>query len=191
MSAAESAAPLWKGPDGLGRLRIMLKRVLVSCAVVLGVVALACSGDSGGGGGNLTQKPTIVTDRDLIADKLFTGQGRDQTLIVTNKGIEDLVISSIALSGDPSLISGASAPFRLQSPYVIQVLPDGGVTTDASGNTLKSNKSGFISLHFTGMTVVGSPADGGYTVDAGVTISSNADNAPSKQIPLQMTSVKP
>ena len=169
----------------------MLKRVLVSGAVVLGLAAaIACSGDSGGGN-NLTQKPTIQTDRDLVADKLFTGQGRDETVLVSNKGIEDLVISNIALTGDPSLITGGSAAFKLQSPYVIQVLPDGGVTTDASGNTLKSNASGFISLHFTGLTVVGNPADGGYTVDAGLTITSNADKAPSKQIGLQMTSVTP
>jgi hypothetical protein len=170
----------------------MLKRVLISCAVVLAFGApLACSGSSGDGDGNLTQKPTISTDRDFIADKLFTGQGRDQTLLVTNKGIEDLVVTAITLTGDPSLITGGSAPFRLLSPNVIQVLPDGGTTTDASGNTLKSNKSGFISLHFTGMTVVGNPADGGYTVDAGVTITSNADNAANKQVGLQITSVTP
>jgi hypothetical protein len=171
----------------------MLKRVLVSGAVVLGLAApIACSGDSGGDN-TLTQKPTIQTDRDLVADKLFTGQGRDETLLVTNKGVEDLVISNIALTGDPSLIGGAGSgkPFILQSPYVIQVLPDGGTTTDASGNTLKSNQSGFVSLHFTGMTVVGSPADGGYTVDAGLAITSNADNAATKQVGLQMTSVTP
>jgi hypothetical protein len=171
----------------------MLKRVLVSGAVVLGLVAaIACSGDSGGDGG-LTQKPTIMTSRDVVADTLFTGQGRDQTLLVTNKGVEDLVISNLALTGDPSLIGGAGSgkPFVLQSQYVIQLLPDGGVTTDASGNTIKSNQSGFISLHFTGMTVVGNPADGGYTVDAGLTITSNADNAPSKQIGLQITSATP
>ena len=48
----------------------MIKRVLVSGAVVLGLVAIACSGDSGdGGGGNNcgnSDKPTIVTDRDVI-----------------------------------------------------------------------------------------------------------------------------
>jgi hypothetical protein len=169
----------------------MLKRVLISGAVVLGLAApIACSGDSGGDN-NLTQKPTIQTDRDLVADKLFTAQGRDETLLVTNKGVEDLVISNIALNGDPGLITGGSAAFKLNSPYVIQFLPDGGVTTDVSGNTLKSNQSGFIALHFTGVTVVGNPADGGYTVDAGLTITSNADNEPSKQVPLQLTSVTP
>src|SRR5215813_9308779 len=82
----------WKGDNGIGKLRRMLKRVLFSCAVLIGTVYLACGGDSGT---TLKPKPQIVTDRDSIVDTFFVGQGRAQTLTVLNQGQQDLVVSSL------------------------------------------------------------------------------------------------
>src|SRR5215471_11694288 len=125
-SSAAREARRWKGLVGTGRLLFMIKRVLVSCAVLLAGVFLACSGDSGTG--DLPQKPQIVTDRDSIVDTLcpysqtfHTAQGRGQVLAIVNKGQNDLTVSSLTLSAtDPSLVTrvplpdgGAYAPFLL------------------------------------------------------------------------------
>jgi hypothetical protein len=180
----------------------MLKRFLFSSAVVLGFAApIACSGDSGGGGG-LTDKPTIATDRDVIAAALTQGYGSAETLLVTNQGKQDLVISGMTLTGDPSLINPRTLPlpdggttttsvFRLVSPYVIQLLPDGGVTTGAEGNTLKSAQSGFVSLQFNAPPAAPNSGDAGTKFDAGLTITSNADNFPTKQVGLEINSNLP
>src|SRR5262245_60312792 len=108
----------WKGDNGIGKLRRMLKRVLFSCAVLIGTVYLACGGDSGTT--DLKQKPQIVTSRDSIVDTLFVGQGRAQTLTIFNQGKDDLVVSSLQLTAsDPGLVTGASAPFTLLANGVL------------------------------------------------------------------------
>src|SRR5262249_32259429 len=156
----------------------------VSCAVLLAAVFLACSGDSGTG--DLPQKPQIVTDRDSIVDTLcpysqtfHTAQGRGQVLAIVNKGQNDLTVSSLTLSAtDPSLVTrvplpdgGAYAPFLLVVNGVIDPnsTPDAGIVIN---NTIKSNKSGFVSMFFT------SPDAGVWS--AKLTIASNAENAPNK-----------
>jgi len=180
----------------------MIKRVLVSSAVVLGLLAVACSGGTDDGGGNncgSSTKPTIVTDRDVVGDSFFQGFGSPETLQVTNCGSQDLVITNIALTGDPSLLTpspllpdgGLVTVFRLVSPYVIQVLPDGGVTTGAEGNTLASKRSGVVSLQFNAPKAAANSGDAGTTYDAGLVITSNADNAPTKNIGLVIISNLP
>jgi len=170
----------------------MIKRVLVSCAVLLAAVFLACSGDSGSG--DLPQKPQIVTDRDSIVDTLcpysqtfHTAQGRGQVLAIVNKGQDDLTVSSLTLSStDPSMVTrvplpdgGAYAPFLLVVNGVIDANsnPDAGIVIN---NTIKSNKTGFVSLFFN------SPDAGVW--NAKLTIASNAENAPNKDVPLQIIS---
>ena len=161
----------------------MIKRVLVSGAVVVSAALLACGGDSST---DLKQKPQIVTDRDSIVDTFFVGQGRAETLSVVNQGVEDLVVSSLQLSAtDPGLVTpvtlpdgGQYAPFKLLSNGVLDV--NGQIN-----NTIKSRQTGFIPLFFT------RPAPGQYqAADGGVyqatlKITSNAENFPTKSIALE------
>src|SRR5215472_10947905 len=146
-SVATSIARRWKGLLLTGRLLFMIKRVLVSGAVVVSAALLACGGDSST---DLKQKPQIVTDRDSIVDTFFVGQGRAETLSVVNQGVEDLVVSSLQLSAtDPGLVTpvtlpdgGQYAPFKLLSNGVLDV--NGQIN-----NTIKSRQTGFIPLFFT------------------------------------------
>jgi hypothetical protein len=135
----------------------MLKRFLVSCSVVLGAIAMGCGGESGGG--DLPQKPQIMTDRDSIVDTMFVNQQRTQTLQVTNKGLDDLVVSGYTLAGDSAV--------ALVNATILQ--GDG-----SSSNTIKSNKTGFISMTCQ-LASAGS-------ANATLTISSNAENKPSKVV---------
>src|SRR5215475_7936497 len=138
-SATASAVRRWKGLHLTGRLLFMIKRVLVSGAVVVGAALIACGGDST----ELKQKPQIVTDRDAIQADICRGLGGPQSLFIENKGIEDLVVSSLTLSAsNPAVLSSAPPVFRLQSDQVIDA-QDGGVN-----NTIKSNKFGLVSMYF-------------------------------------------
>ena len=161
--------------------------------MLLAGVFLACSGDSGTG--NLPQQPQIVTDRDSIVDTLcpysqtfHTAQGRGQVLSIVNKGQNDLTVTALTLSStDPSMVTrvplsdgGAYAPFLLLVNGVIDPIastPDAGIVIN---NIIKSNKTGFVSLFFN------SPDAG--TWNAKLTIASNAENAPNKDVPLQIIS---
>jgi len=168
----------------------MIKRVLVSGAALLAAAFIGCSGDSGGL--NLPQKPQIVTDRDSIVDTFFVGQGRAETLGVSNGGVEDLVVTSLTLTAtDPGLLNpvnlsdgGVITPFALSYNGILSAssTPDSGVVIN---NTLKSNTTGFVALSFArpppGMFQA---ADGGI-YKATLTITSNAENAPSKVISLE------
>jgi len=167
----------------------MLKRVLFSCAVLIGTVYLACGGDSGTTD-NLKQKPQIVTSRDSIVDTLFVGQGRPQTLTIFNQGKDDLVVSSLQLTAsDPGLVTpvtlpdgGHAAPFLLLADGVLDPNATGTLTIN---NTIKSNKSGNVAMLFTRPAPgIYQAADGGI-YQATLTITSNAENAPSKVIPLE------
>ena len=147
----------------------MIKRVLVSGAVAAAAALFACGGDST----ELKQKPQIVTDRDAIQADICRGQGGPQSLFIENKGIEDLVVSSLTLTAvTPGVLTTQPPMFRLQSDQVINFV-DGGV-----GNTIKSNKFGLVSMYFNSI-------DAG-TYDATLTIASNAENASSKVVPLRV-----
>jgi hypothetical protein len=135
----------------------MIKRVLVFCAVLLAAVSLGCGGDSGTE--NLPDKPQIVTDRDSIVDTMFVNQTRTETLQVTNKGKQDLVVSGYTLTGAPEVV--------LVNTTLLQ--QDG-----SSSNTVKSNKTAFISMTCK-LTAPGS-------ANATLTINSNAENKPVKTV---------
>ena len=150
----------------------MIKRVLVSGAVVIGAALLACGG---GGSADLKQKPQIVTDRDAIQADICRGRGGAQSLFVQNKGLDDLVVSSLTLTAVTSGVLVSQPPmFRLLSDQIISAA-DGGVN-----NTIKSNQYGLVSMYFNAV-------DAG-TYDAQLTIASNAENTPSKVVPLRLFS---
>jgi hypothetical protein len=136
----------------------MLKRVLVSCAVLIGVAAIgACGGTSGS---SLPVKPQIVTDRDTIVDTMFVNQTRQETVQVTDKGQQDLVVSGYSLSNGNGVIT-------LVNQAIIQ--PDG-----TSSNTVKSNQTGFITMQC-------KPTSAGAFTGT-LTIQSNAENNPTKTV---------
>lgn len=140
----------------------MIKRLLVSCAVLLGAAGIACGGD-GGGSGDLPPKPQIVTDRDSIVDQLiYAGQQKNETLQVTNKGQQDLVVSGFTLQAD----SGWA---------MTNVSPNLYLDDGSQGATVKSNKTGFINFTC-------KPTSTGQTITGTLTINSNAENKPVKTI---------
>ncbi len=150
--------------EGTGRLLFMIKRVLFSGGLLLGAAYLGCGGDTGtnpgGGTGTIQQKPAIITDRDAVVDTLCKNALRRETLTVTNKGVEDLVINSVALAP-------TSAPgFTLLANGVLSSDPDGG--TPQIITTLKSNQIGFVAMQFQ------PPTTGQLT--ASLNISTNATN---------------
>jgi hypothetical protein len=166
----------------------MLKRVLIFGTAVIAVTAVfACGDDSG----SLPAKPQIVTDRDTIVGSVFVGrlpdgglgvQSRTDILSVTDKGQQDLVISSIAVSGDQVL--------SLLTPVIIQPvdLPDGGVGSTTS-NTIKSNKSGFLTVQCAPPAQLGAVDGGSITYTGELTIVSNAENKPNKTLGITCTAV--
>jgi hypothetical protein len=138
----------------------MIKRLLVSCAVLLGAAGISCGGDSGG---DLPPEPQIVTDRDSIVDQsIFAGQQKNQTLQITNKGQQDLVVSGFALQADTGWTLSNTSPNLFQ--------PEG-----APSAIVKSNKTAFINMAC-------KPTSAGETIDGTLTITSNAKNAPTKTI---------
>jgi hypothetical protein len=161
----------------------MLKRVVVFGSAVMAVAVVGACGDD-----SLPVKAQIVTDRDKIVDSLFVGrlpadagggiaaQIIKENLQVTDKGQQDLVVSSIAVTGD--------APITLLTPVIIQpvALPDGGTGTTAS-NTLKVNQTGIITIQCAPPPVL--PG----TYNGTLTIVSNAENKPTKTIDIQCTAV--
>ncbi len=138
----------------------MIKRLLVSCAVLIGAAGIACGGDSGSA--DLPPKPQIVTDRDSIVDQaIFAGQQHNQTLQVTNKGQQDLVVSVYALDAQPG--------WTLGNTTLIQA-SDG-----TQSNTVKSNQTAFIYMTC-------KPTAVGETITGTLTINSNAENKPVKTV---------
>jgi hypothetical protein len=76
--------------------------------VLLGAAGISCGGDSGG---DLPPEPQIVTDRDSIVDQsIFAGQQKNQTLQITNKGQQDLVVSGFALQADTGWTLSNTSP---------------------------------------------------------------------------------
>jgi hypothetical protein len=166
----------------------MLKRVLVLGTAVIAVAAVgACGGDSG----SLPAKPQIVTDRDTIVGSVFVGrlpdgglgvQSRQDILQVSDKGQQDLVASSIAVTGDQAL--------SLVTPVIIQpvALPDGG-TGSTTSNTLKSNSAGFLTVKCAPPAQLGASDGGSIKYTGQLTIVSNAENKPTKTVGIECTAV--
>jgi len=138
----------------------MIKRLLVSCAVLLGAAGVACGGDSAE---SLPPKPQIVTDRDSIVDQaIFAGQQKNQTLQVINKGQQDLVVSGFTLQADSGWALVSTSPNLSQA--------DG-----SQSPTVKSNQTAFI-------TMTCKPTTAGQIITGTLTINSNAENKPTKTV---------
>jgi len=117
------------------------------------------------------QKPQIrvpiTPDNPFAFDATFVGTSRQSTIAITNKGLDDLVLSSVTLTGD--------APFRKYSPT------DG--STNPSLMTVPANKTSYFSILFN------PTAAGSFT--GNVNIASNAENSPSLDVPVSGTGVNP
>ena len=105
------------------------------------------------------QKPQLITDRDSLGFGLefgsatYIGQQPQDSLSITNKGLQDLTITSVDLRGDPAFT-------KLQD--------------SATHATLKTQAHAFITLAF-------KPTQQ-KDYSAQLIITSNADNFPSKVI---------
>jgi hypothetical protein len=110
------------------------------------------------------QKPQIrvptTPDNPFDFTPTFVGQSKQATIAITNKGLDDLVLTSLTLTGD--------SVFRKFAPT------DG--TTNPTLMTVPANKSSYFSLLFN-PTVAG-------TFTGSVNIQSNAENSPSLDIPV-------
>ena len=104
-----------------------------------------------------------MTDRDSIVDQaIFAGQQKNQTLQITNKGQQDLVVSGFTLQADTGWTLSNTSPNLFQ--------PEG-----APSAIVKSNKTAFINLAC-------QPTSEGETIGGTLTITSNAKNAPTKTV---------
>ena len=128
--------------------------------MLLGAAGIACGGDSSV---DLPPQPQIVTDRDSIVDQsIFAGQQKNQTLQITNKGQQDLVVSAFTLQADTGWTLSNTSPDLFQ--------PEG-----APSAIVKSNKTAFINLAC-------KPTSAGQTITGMLNITSNAQNTPSKNV---------
>lgn len=97
----------------------------------------------------------------------YVGTERQSSIAITNKGLEDLVLTSVTLTGDSA--------FRVYNP------PDN--SPNPTLTTIPANESAYYSVLFR------PPAAGSFT--GNVNIASNAQNAPSQDIPVLGTGVAP
>lgn len=144
--------------DMSARARWSLTAVVLAVGLVAG-----CTED-------FPQKPqlrVILTPNPFAFDPQFVGVSRTSALAITNKGLDDLVLSSVTLTGDSC--------FHKYAPT------DG--TTNPTDMTIMANKSSYLTLLFT-------PTAPG-TFNGNVNIASNAENAPSQDIPVSGTAEAP
>lgn len=114
---------------------------------------------------SLPQKPQLILDRDSLGFGLEFGRGTyigtspQESLLVENGGLEDLVFSSVTLTGDPA--------FKHEGP---------------SKDRLKGRERGYIRVIFTPTQLKDYAAT--------LTLSSNAENTPTKTIAITGRGVK-
>lgn len=132
----------------------------------LAVVVLAV-GLGAGCGDQYPQKPQIripiTPNNPFNFDPIFVGTSKQATIAITNKGLDDLVLSSVTRTGDPCF-----QPFA----------PTDG-TTNPTMMTIPANKTSYYALIFK-PTVAGS-------FTGNVNVKSNAENTPSVDIPVMGT----
>jgi hypothetical protein len=102
------------------------------------------------------------------------GTSRQSSVAITNKGLEDLVITQVSLTGD-SVFTRYRPPDNSPNPTIPMHPTDAGVPSGAI-TLVPANKSSYYSVLFT------PTADRNYS--GTVTIQSNAENAPSQEIQL-------
>jgi hypothetical protein len=128
------------------------------CLAAVLVVALGASCVN-----EFPQKPQIrvpITPNPFDFVPTFVGQSRQSTIAITNKGLDNLVLSAVTLTGDPA--------FRKFAPT------DG--TTNPTTTTIEANKTAYFALLF-------NPTAAG-TFTGTVNIASNAENSPSLDVPV-------
>lgn len=125
------------------------------------IVALAACGKE-----PLPQKPQLLVDRDSIGfsqefgSGTFVGAKPQESLLITNGGLENLVINSVSLTGD--------SQFSVDGPSPC-LNTDGGVPCEVKGKGRT-----FIRIIFA------PTQERNYS--ASITINSNAENAPTKVV---------
>lgn len=106
--------------------------------------------------------------------KVFVGTSAQSTIAITNKGLENLEVASITLSGDPVFTRYRPSDGTANPTHPPE---DAGVTVPPGTLTIvTANRSSYYTLTFT------PTADRSYTGTA--TIQSNAENSPSVEIPV-------
>ncbi|HVE87612.1 MAG TPA: choice-of-anchor D domain-containing protein [Myxococcales bacterium] len=137
------------------------RRWLVRAAVVAAVaVAAGCE--------EYPQQPQLrvqLSPNPFDFGKWYVGQAPQSSLAITNKGLDDLVLTSVTLTGDSAFAKYQSA------------------TANPTLTTIPANKSSYLVLVFT------PPAVGTYA--GNVNIQSNAQNAPSQDVPVSGEGVPP
>ena len=93
---------------------------------------------------------------------IFAGQQKNQTLQIINKGQQDLVVSGFTLQADTGWTLLSTSPTLAQD--------DG-----TQSATVKSNKTALLSMTC-------KPTTAGQTITGTLTITSNAENKPSKTV---------
>lgn len=104
--------------------------------------------------------------------KVFVGASQPSSIAITNKGLEDLVITSVTLGGDP-VFTRYRPPDGSPNPTVPP--SDAGVPGGAL-SLVPANKSSYLTVLFA------PTADRSYS--GTVTIASNAENFASVEVPL-------
>jgi len=128
------------------------------------------------------QKPQIrvqLNPNPFDFGKAFVGTSRQSSMAITNKGLEDLVITQVRLTGDSAFARYVPTD---GSPNPTIPSSDAGVPSGAL-TLVPANKSSYYVLTFT------PPAVGTYS--GNVNIASNAENAPSQDIPVLGEGVAP
>lgn len=125
----------------------------------------------GAGCDQYPQKPQIRVpispDNPFDFTPTFVGTSKQATIAITNKGLDDLVLSSVTLTG--------ASCFRKYAPT------DG--TTNPTLMTIPANKTSYFALLFAPTTA------GAFT--GNVNIQSNAENLPALDVPVSGTAENP
>jgi len=158
--------------DMSARARWSLTAVVLVLGVVLGA---GCPEE-------FPEKPqlrVIITPNPFAFDPQFVGVSRTSSIALTNKGLEDLVINSVTLSGDSCFRKYAPTD-GTSNPTLV---PDAGSVPSGAIALVPANKSSYFTLLF-------NPTTAG-TFSGNVNIQSNAENAPSQDIPVSGTAEAP
>ncbi|HEY8207113.1 MAG TPA: hypothetical protein VIG99_06520 [Myxococcaceae bacterium] len=125
------------------------------------------------------QLRVIIDPNPFAFDPQFVGVSRQSSIALTNKGLEDLVINSVTLSGD-NCFHRYSPSDGTSNPTLVA---DAGTVPSGAITVIPANKSSYYSILF-------NPTSAG-TFSGNVSIQSNAENTPSKDIPVSGTAEAP
>jgi hypothetical protein len=131
----------------------------LGAGALVAAALMACPGEE------LHEKPWLYINRDpWNMDPAFVGARPQDSIYMENQGLEPLVLTSVDLSG-----SGAFSKLPQQVN-----MEDGGIITNPTAMTIEPRKRSYLTLIFN------PPREGVFTGQ--VTITSNAENAPTKVV---------